>query len=104
MRHAGKMVAARMDGVHRIRIISVCGILIPRSRVVRVTCVLRAMVVHTGCVLVALEREPRHRRRLNRKPGEQHQQDESAHQAHCTEVDDFTAVGAYQQTTLTAKP
>jgi len=96
-------MAAGVDTARGIGIIAIRGTLIAGGRVMRVAGMLGGRVVRARCVLVALESEPRHRRRLNRKPGEQHQQDKSTHQAHCTEVDDFTAVGAYQQTTLTAK-
>ncbi len=75
LRHAGEMMAASMDSVRAVRVINIRDALIARGRIVRVARVLHGVVVHAGPALVALESEPRHRRRLHREPGEQHQQD-----------------------------
>jgi hypothetical protein len=69
---AGEVMAAGVDGVYGIRIIAPVSMLIDRSRVMRVTRALGAMVVHAGSVLVALEGEPRHCRGLDGEPGQQH--------------------------------
>ena len=81
------MGAARMV-VHGIGVIAHCGAVIRRACVLRLARVLCGVFMHAGIVLLALKNEPRHRGSLDREPGEQHEQDTSAHRGfNCVSTD-----------------
>ena len=80
MHQVRAMVTARVDAVPGIEDPAFYCVLVSRGSMLRMPRVLIGVVVHGKIVLLALKGEPRHGRRLEWEPGQQHQQHESADQ------------------------